>query len=182
MISVIIFLLYMVLILVIPVCEYRKPKWYSVLMQNMSYTINGHRFMAYVLALLVIFFHLAYFAAFPANKGIMISTLFVFFLLSTRRTVHLMRLVNRTRQAVVLLAVASVGWAFLPSLFPCAVSLAFLLQIACILPPGKDEEHEEDSPAVSNNDIEDVEFEEIDTETASPSVISFTQQDDTKES
>lgn len=149
MISATIFSLYMVLILVIPICEYYPPRCYRILMSNMSYTVNGHRFLAYLLALLVIFFHLSYFSAFPKAKGIMISTLFVFFLLSTRRTIKLLRLTNHSRTITLCIAIESVVLAFFPTFFSTAASMAFLLQIACVLPPAKDDHTHNDSDQVA---------------------------------
>lgn len=139
MISAIIFLLYTALLFVIPTLEYRQPKLYHRLMTNMSYTINGHKFLACLLAILVTFFHLVYFSAFPASKAIMISTLFVFFLLSTKRTIQALRLTNRSMHLTLILALACILCAFVPFLFTSAVSMAFFLQIACVLPPSSED-------------------------------------------
>ena len=134
MFSVYLFLFYMLLVFVIPVFEFLSPRWYRAFLLRISRSASGRRFLASVLALLVIFFHLVYFAAFSFSRSIMISTVFVFFLLSTRRTVRLLEFVAGSRDLCLLLALVSVVFAHFPLLFPSAVSMAFLLQVALILP------------------------------------------------
>ena len=134
MFSVYLFLLYMLLVLFVPACEFLSPRWYRAFLLRISRSASGRRFLACLLALLVIFFHLVFFAAFPFSKGVMISTVFVFFLLSTRRTVWLLELIGSSRLLSLLLALICVLFAAFPLLFPSAVSLTFLLEFALIVP------------------------------------------------
>ena len=134
MFSVYLFLFYMLLVFVIPVCEFLSPRWYRAFLLRISRSASGRRFLVCILALLVIFFHLVYFAAFSFSRSIMISTVFVFFLLSTRRTVRLLELIGSSRLLSLLLALVCVLFAAFPLLFPSAVSLTFLLEFALIMP------------------------------------------------
>ena len=134
MISAILFMLYVSMLIIIPAVSIHPPKMVRRLRFAIHHSANGQKFLAYILALLVIFFHLVYFNAFHGNKGIMLSTLLVFFLLATKRTVQLLRFVHDSKYFFAAMTILVLITAFFPTLFSTAASLAFVLNFVCLLP------------------------------------------------
>ena len=138
MIKPIIFLLFMLLILFLPICQWRSPRWYRFFMRILSRSPKGHKFLAYLLALVVCIFNLVYFAVFPHNKGIIISTLMMVFLLSVDKSVQVLKFVHERRRLTRCLVWFTWLIAYFKFLFPAAVVLAFFLEFAIILPSNEE--------------------------------------------
>jgi len=95
---------------------------------------NARKMAVNILALIVIFFHLVYYAAFPSEIGIMFSTPLIFYLLSTKRTVRLLLGIRDRRWLQVLMGILCLALPFLPHMLSCAISIAFVLVFAFFFP------------------------------------------------
>ena len=100
----------------------------------MAYSENFRLFTARLLCLIVILFHLVYFALFPADKGIMLSTVYVFFALASNKNMKLLQAIRKSHMAICLLALAAVALSFTPHMLSTGITLAFVLEAACCYP------------------------------------------------
>lgn len=107
---------------------YRKA-WIAL-----AYSDNCRLFVARLLSLLVIVFHIAYYALFPTDKGIMISSLYVFFSLASTQNLKLLMAVRKTQYGIHVLALMAMGISFLAYALSSAITLAFVLTAVCCLP------------------------------------------------
>jgi predicted membrane protein len=87
-----------------------------------------------LLCLLLIMLHLVYYTLFPSDKGIMLSTLYVFFSLASRKNMMLLQFIRTSRPAIIALAVAAVVLAFVPHMLSVAITLALILETAYCFP------------------------------------------------
>lgn len=135
MIAKILFLVYPLLLILLPVFFYRKYKPAHVTVWiRMAYDKNGLKMASNMLALVVIFFHLTYFSLFPDDIGIAVSTVMVFFLLSTKHSVRLTLSIRRNKYLFRILALMCVLMLLLPHTLSIAYSLAAILECACFFP------------------------------------------------
>lgn len=135
MIAKILFLVYPLLLILLPVFFYRKYKPTHVTVWiRMAYDKNGLKMASNMLALVVIFFHLTYFSLFPDDIGIAVSTVMVFFLLSTKHSVRLTLSIRRNKYLFRILALMCVLMLLLPHTLSIAYSLAAILECACFFP------------------------------------------------
>lgn len=108
-----IFLAFPLLVWVFPLRFYQIRKfrnaWFALV-----YSDNCRLFVAHLLSLLVIVFHIAYYAVFPTDKGIMISSLYVFFSLASKYNLKLLMAIRRTKWAIPMMALTAMGISFLP--------------------------------------------------------------------
>lgn len=100
----------------------------------LAYSDNCRLFVARLLSLLVIVFHIAYYALFPTDKGIMISSLYVFFSLASKYNMKLLMAIRRSEWGISVLALTAMGIAFLPHSLSSAITLAMILVAVCCLP------------------------------------------------
>ena len=100
----------------------------------LAYSDNCRLFVARLLSLLVIVFHIAYYAVFPTDKGIMISSLYVFFSLASRQNLKLLMAIRRSDWGISVLALTAMGISFLPHSLSSAITLAMIIVAVCCLP------------------------------------------------
>lgn len=100
----------------------------------MAYSENFRLFAARLLCLIVILFHLVYFTLFPADKGIMLSTVYVFFALASNKNMKLLQAIRQSHMAICLLALAAVALSFTSHMLSTGITLAFVLEAACCYP------------------------------------------------
>lgn len=128
-----IFLAIPLLVWVFPLRFYQNRKfrnaWFALV-----YSDNCRLFVAHLLSLLVIVFHIAYYAVFPTDKGIMISSLYVFFSLASKYNLKLLMVIRRTKWAIPMMALTAMGISFLPHSLSSAITLEMMLVAVCCLP------------------------------------------------
>lgn len=100
----------------------------------LAYSDNCRLFVARLLSLLVIVFHIAYYALFPMDKGIMISSLYVFFSLASRQNLKLLMAIRKSEWGISVLALTAMGISFLHHSLSSAITLAMILVAVCCLP------------------------------------------------
>lgn len=98
---------------------------------GMAYSENFRLFTARLLCLALILFHLVYYALFPLEKGIMLSSIYVFFSLASKKNMILLQTIRKSRLIVMVLAFTTIELSFIPHLLSVAVTLAFILEAAC---------------------------------------------------
>lgn len=128
-----IFLTFPLLVWVFPIRFYQNRKFRNAWLA-LAYSDNCRLFVARLLSLLVIVFHIAYYAVFPMDKGIMISSLYVFFSLASRQNLKLLTAVRRSEWGIPMLALMAMGISFLPHSLSSAITLAMMLVAVCCLP------------------------------------------------
>lgn len=128
-----IFLAFPLLVWVFPMHFYQKRKFRNVWLA-LAYSDNCRLFVARLLSLLVIVFHIAYYALFPTDKGIMISSLYVFFSLASKYNLKLLMAIRRSEWGISVLALTVMGISFLHHSLSSAITLAMILVAVCCLP------------------------------------------------
>lgn len=73
---------------------------------GMAYSENFRLFTAQLLCLALILFHLVYYALFPLEKGIMLSSIYVFFSLASKKNMILLQTIRKSRLIVAVFAFA----------------------------------------------------------------------------
>lgn len=101
---------------------------------GMAYSENFRLFTARLLCLALILFHLVYYALFPLEKGIMLSSIYVFFSLASKKNMMLLHTIRQSHMIVMVLAFTAIVVSFIPHLLSVAVTLAFILEAACCFP------------------------------------------------
>lgn len=129
----IIFLAFPLFLFLFPTRLYTNRKFRRVWL-GMAYSANFRLFTARLLCLALILFHLVYYALFPLEKGIMLSSIYVFFSLASKKNIILLQTIRHSRMAVMGLAFAAIVVSFIPHLLSLAVTLAFILETACCFP------------------------------------------------
>lgn len=128
-----IFLAFPLLVCVFPIRFYQNRKFRNAWIA-LAYSDNCRLFVARLLSLLVIVFHIAYYAVFPMDKGIMISSLYVFFSLASKYNLKLLMAIRRSEWGISVLALTAMGISFLPHSLSSAITLAMMLVAVCCLP------------------------------------------------
>ena len=131
--KIVIFLAFPLFLCLFPIHLYGNSRFRKVWIA-LAYSDNCRLFVARLLSLLTIVFHIAYYALFPTDKGIMISSLYVFFSLSSAQNLKLLMAVRRTQYGIHVLALTAMGISFLPHALSSAITLAFVLTAVCCLP------------------------------------------------
>lgn len=129
----IIFLAFSLFLFLFPARLYTNRKFRRVWL-GMAYSENFRLFTARLLCLVLILFHLVYCALFHLEKGIMLSSIYVFFSLASKKNIILLQTIRQSRIAVMALAVTVIVVSFIPHLLSVAVTLAFILEAACCFP------------------------------------------------
>ena len=101
---------------------------------GMTYSLNFRLFTAQLLCLALILFHLVYYALFPLDKGIMLSSIYVFFSLASKKNMILLQTIRQSHMIVAVFAFTAIVVSFIPHLLSMAVTLAFILEVACYFP------------------------------------------------
>lgn len=129
----IIFLAFSLFLFLFPAMLYTNRKYRRAWL-GMAYSENFRLFTARLLCLALILFHLVYYALFPLEKGIMLSSIYVFFSLASKKNLILLQTIRRSRIAIMALAIIAIAISFVPHLLSVAVTLAFILETACCFP------------------------------------------------
>lgn len=132
-IKLIIFLAFSLFLFLFPARLFTNRKFRRVWL-GMTYSENFRLFTARLLCLALILFHLVYYALFPLEKGIMLSSIYVFFSLTSKKNIILLQAIRHSRMVVMALAFAAIVVSFIPHLFSVSVTLAFILEAACCFP------------------------------------------------
>lgn len=131
--KIIVFLAFSLSLFLFPWRLYKNVKFRKVWL-GMAYSDNFRLFTARLLCLIAILFHLVYFSLFPTDKGIMLSTVYVFFALASNKNMKLLQVIRQSHMAICLLALAAVALSFTPHMFSTGITLAFVLEAACCYP------------------------------------------------
>ena len=131
--KVIIFLAFSLFLFLFPAKLYTNRKFRRAWL-GMAYSENFRLFTARLLCLALILFHLVYYALFPLEKGIMLSSIYVFFSLASKKNMILLQTIRWSRIAIMALAVIVIAISFVPHLLSVAVTLALILETVCCFP------------------------------------------------
>lgn len=101
----------------------------------------------------------SYYALFPLEKGIMLSSIYVFFSLASKKNMILLQTIRKSRLIVMVLAFTTIVLSFIPHLLSVAVTLAFILEVACCFPSKvKHRKSKTQKAHVKPTDIEQIEM------------------------
>lgn len=134
------FLLFPLMLFVIPALLYNNRSeicmaWWVKLTMNKE----SRKIIAKLLAIVIGMFHIATFAVFPHEIGIMISIPLVAFAALTRRVMPVITRIRNSRKLMLGLSVAAVVLALIPHGYVLSCSLAYLILAARFLPGPKAE-------------------------------------------
>lgn len=116
---------------VFPMVAYKKYRKFIV---AMAYSEKCRLFCICLTGILIIGFHLIYYAAQPHDMGIMISTIFLFASLATKHILKLFVYVRSRRNLYIALGLVTVIFAFIPYMFTTSVTFAIALIGISLLP------------------------------------------------
>ena len=128
-----IFLAFSLFLFLFPLRLYSSRKFRRVWL-GLAYSENFRLFAARLLCLALILFHLVYYALFPWDKGIMLSSIFVFLSLASKKNMMLLLAIRGSHIAVMSIAITTIVISFIPHLFSLAVTFAFILEAAYCFP------------------------------------------------
>ena len=135
MVTLTISLLLTAMLLVIPAFAYKNSSRLAVsLYRGMIETRWCKHLLAYVLAGFIIAYHLSFYHTHRTDIGIYISSALMFATLASSKVVSVLKDIRRNRAIMNTLAVSAVLVAFIPQCLSLAVSLAFILELACFYP------------------------------------------------
>jgi len=116
---------------VLPMVTYKK---YRKFMVAMAYSEKCRLFCICLTGILIIGFHLIYYAAQPHDMGIMISTIFLFASLATKHMLELFEYISSNRKLYIAIGLSTVVLAFIPYMFTTSVTFAIALIGISLLP------------------------------------------------
>ena len=153
----IILLAFSLLLSVFPFLLYRNRNFRKVRL-GLAYCENFRLFVARVLCLFLIIFHLVYYTFYPMDKGIMISTAYVFFSLAAKKNMVLLQAIRRSRMAFVVLAITAIVFAFVLYMPAVTITIVYTLEAACCFPyKVKHRKHKTTNAHVANADTDKTE-------------------------
>lgn len=116
---------------VFPMVAYKKYRKFIV---AMAYSEKCRLFCVCLTGILIIGFHLTYYAAQPHDMGIMISTIFLFASLATKHVLELFVYIKSKRNLYIALGLGTTVLAFIPYMFTTSVTFAIALIGISLLP------------------------------------------------
>lgn len=116
---------------IFPMVTYKKHRKFIV---AMAYSEKCRLFCVCLTGILIIGFHLIYYAAQPHDMGIMISTIFLFASLATKHMLELFVYIRSKRNLYIALGLVTVVFAFLQYMFTTSVTFAIALIGISLLP------------------------------------------------
>lgn len=140
MIAKILLLLFPIVMFVLPArCYRRKTQRSLAFWRRMVTSHNLPRFVVNILALAVIALHICYYAVFPLDFGIMVSTLFIIALLSTERSYKFLMVLRSKQRYLLMWACAILCLLFFPpqshfTFLSVCISMGLILTTACFMP------------------------------------------------
>ncbi len=135
-----IFLAFTAMLFVFPQWLYRNRRFRPVWVM-MAFSGKCRRFVAMLMCLALLLFHIAYFAVFPTHQGVIISSLIAFASLATKYSVRVLEIIRRSGKLAIALAVLAIALAFVPEMLSVSISLAFILEFACCFPSKQKARH-----------------------------------------
>lgn len=102
---------------------------------GLAYSDKYRLFVARMLCLVLLLFHIAFYAVFPKNIGILHSSLYVFFSMADRTNLKILMALRQTNFPLILLSVVAIFLAFFPCLLSVSITMAFVIEAAYCLPP-----------------------------------------------
>lgn len=132
-IQILLFLAFALLLWVFPVFLYKNRRFRKAWL-GLAYSEKYRLFVARVLSLVLLLFHMVYFALFPHDTSIIISSLYVFFSLASRKNLKMLMALRRTKLPLILLSLLAMFWAFFPDLLSVSITIAFIVEAAYCLP------------------------------------------------
>lgn len=133
MAALIIFLAFVAVILVAPVWAYKNVRLFP-LWKFMDGNKNGRKLAAGILSLVVITLHIVYYAAFPHDTGIMVSTIYVFFSLSLNLNAKLLTFVRAHLKTFCYCSPVIVVLMCIPHMQSTAITMVCIFNMACMFP------------------------------------------------
>ena len=120
-------------LVVIPRKLYGKPKscHFSV---RMMYSEKARLFVASLLGVSICVFHMIYYSIYPLEKGLLVSSLYVFFCFMSKKNMKFLMFLAKSEYPILLLSPLAIVLAFIPHFFSCAATLAFIVIFACFFP------------------------------------------------
>ena len=109
-------------------------KKYRKFIVAMAYSEKCRLFYICLTGILIIGFHLVYYAAQPHDMGIMISTIFLFASFATKHMLQLFVYIRSKRNLYTALGLVTVVFAFVPYMFTTSVTFAIALIGISLLP------------------------------------------------
>lgn len=141
----IIFLLFPLMLFLVPAMLYNNRSetcmtWWVKLTMNKE----SRKILAKLLALAIGLFHIATFAIFPHEIGMMFSIPIIAYAASTKRVMPVITKIRNSRKMMFILSVVVLALALIPHGYVLACSIAFFILAACFLPGPKAEKSLED--------------------------------------
>lgn len=119
---------------IIPMVTYRKYRKISI---ALAYSEKCRLFCICLTGILIIGFHLIYYAANPNDMGIMISSIFLFASLATKHMLELFVYIRSKRKLYISFGLMSLVMVFIPYMFTTSVTFAIALIAISLLPTDK---------------------------------------------
>lgn len=128
-------LLFPALLVILPVCLYRKSgKRMSRFYLMMVSLETARKFYAQMLVVFLLAFHFVYMSGHPGEYGVLLSTVLSVLLCPFRRADRWLHRIHKECRASVLVALLAVAAGFIPHLYTMAVTAGFLLLAALFYP------------------------------------------------
>lgn len=105
--------------------------------RHMTYSEYCRMFYAKILLLALILFHFVCYWTNPGQPGVMGSTVLMFYLFSTKRTLNLLMDVRNSRSMLVFTFTAALALLFIPYMYSFGVTLGYILLAAVFYPSKK---------------------------------------------
>lgn len=130
-----VFFIFPVLLVLIPILIYQRYSSFMVkIWMRMIYDHSTRKMAVNLLAMILIFFHPAYFAVFPQDRGVWLSIPIIFFLYATKFSVKMLLKIRNQRYIRWSMTLACIILPFIPHLLPLAISMAFILEFSYFYP------------------------------------------------
>jgi len=151
MMAKILFYVFPLLLVVVPVLLHKKRGGKCIgCFKALTLSVKARKLLVNLVALIVILFHIDFYAIFPSDYGIMISTILIFVLLSAKRSEKLFQAIRDNVSFQTTIFGLTLMAAFTPHLLSLSMTMAFMLEAACLFPGrgAKDfiMEHSRDEP------------------------------------
>ncbi len=128
-------LLFPALLVILPVCLYRKNgKRISRFYLMMVSLETARKFYAQMLVVFLLTFHFVYVSGHTGEYGVLLSTVLSVLLCPFRRTDRWLHRIHEECRAFVLVALLTLAAGFIPHLYTMAVTAGFLLLAALFYP------------------------------------------------
>lgn len=123
------------LIMLFPLLFYksRKPDmlhFYNCMVSDLTY----RTFYCKLFLLCIIMFHIIYNVVHPGDYSVMLSTVLMFYLFSTRRTMKALQYLRDSYKRMVILFTITLAVLFIPYMFTTSATLALVIQAAIFYP------------------------------------------------